>query len=1124
MASNQGSEIDLLVKAKAQLGAAQAEITRFLEGIETQSKKTSKELEHNTQKAGGFAGALGNAVAIMGGFVGATAIMGGLGAAFGLAKEAAFGMNAQLETTKLKFATLMGDAALAEKHVKGLFEFAKKTPFETGPIIEASLKLQTFGGAALNTKENLTLLGDASAATGAPIQELGFWVGRMYAMVQSGKPFGEAAMRLQELAVLTPQARDEMERLQKSGASSAEVFGAFQKQLGSFTGAMEKQAGTWSGLMSTISDSVMITLAEALQPLFEVMKAMAKLLVDGMETDGWEQSMDSIKESVKLATAFLLDFGDAGISVAEVVYRSFKGLQAVFDFVAGSLVKVNQYFFKLIEGLAAVGAHIPGVGNQFEKVGAQAKDVQTFLGGAADGFFSAGKEAMNAALGVGEGASAFDKMHAAVQAGRDAVNNAGKALEQVAGTAKAMPPALAKPSKSLEELAKKMKEMAEEAQIASRNGRLQEWAIDNADALNKLASRAADAGQKLQGLLAKAFVQGNLAKANEEAAKLAPKLLEQQAEAQAKAVERMNDNYIKGLDIRMDAEKAALDISRKRTMSDYEYKKAVVEDWRADQIRELEAVGQATDENLAAVEAAYAEKMGEAARAHNDAVAKMKAETNSWGNLTQKWLAGVPDMIKQAFTGGGGLGGALKGILSGVGGDVGDKIFGGPNGLGNKLAQGLLGKGMGGALSGSIGKFAGMLGGPLGSMLGGVAGNFIGKLFGGDKNTKEIKALSKDMTELAGGIENIRMLSKATGVDMEAAFRLKGAKGLEEFKQKAEEFKQKVGELREEFGEWAAEAAAAHVKLPASLQPYLAQLEKMGVLTAEHRAELEKWSQDGQVDVEAMKAAADRYGVSLAALGPAFQQGVANQNWQQVIDDLKTFEQGGADMIAVLDGMSDEISKLVQDSIQFGTTIPENMRPWVEKLIESGKLVDANGQKITDVSKLTFGDKLVATVEKLIAKFDVLLRGLGLIPPAIDAIPNEVNVDVNFRTNGMPEVPEGIAPGEFNPNGEMPELPGMAAGGIVSKPTFRVVGESGPEVVGSPNVIVDALAQAMKQTGMPGGGAGAGQVNFNLTTSIATVDSIRQMWYEEIAPVMLQWLEDNRGGGRTSMQQSLGVK
>src|SRR5206468_2629668 len=89
-----------------------------------------------------------------------------------------FETNASLETAQLQFKILMGSADKAQEHVRELFEFAKATPFEAGPIIQASRQLEVMGGAALNTKANLTLIGDAAAGVSAPIQEVANWVGR----------------------------------------------------------------------------------------------------------------------------------------------------------------------------------------------------------------------------------------------------------------------------------------------------------------------------------------------------------------------------------------------------------------------------------------------------------------------------------------------------------------------------------------------------------------------------------------------------------------------------------------------------------------------------------------------------------------------------------------------------------------------------------------------------------------------------------------------------------------------------------------------------------------------------------------------------------------------------------
>lgn len=53
---------------------------------------------------------------------------------------------------------------------------------------------------------------------------------------------------------------------------------------------------------------------------------------------------------------------------------------------------------------------------------------------------------------------------------------------------------------------------------------------------------------------------------------------------------------------------------------------------------------------------------------------------------------------------------------------------------------------------------------------------------------------------------------------------------------------------------------------------------------------------------------------------------------------------------------------------------------------------------------------------------------------------------------------------------------GAQAGGIFSRPAFRVIAEHEPEIVGSPNAIVSALEQAMRRLSFAGGGGGRGDV------------------------------------------------
>jgi hypothetical protein len=270
------------------------------------------ELNEARKYVDGFRGHVDGIMTRLGGLAKGTFLTIGTAAvaAFGLMVKSAIQTNAELERTRLQFTTLMGDADKAQQHVKDLFEIAKKTPFETQPIINASLTLQTFGGEALNTKDNIMLLGDTAAAVGAPIDDLAFWVGRLYGNLQGGQPFGEAAMRLQELAVLTPQARKEMEAMQKAGKSAAEIFAFFQKDLEKFNGAMEKQATTWEGLMSTLSDSIKSTLAEALEPFFETGKEGLESLIELLNDPAIIEGIRELgRELGKLADGISKTFG-----------------------------------------------------------------------------------------------------------------------------------------------------------------------------------------------------------------------------------------------------------------------------------------------------------------------------------------------------------------------------------------------------------------------------------------------------------------------------------------------------------------------------------------------------------------------------------------------------------------------------------------------------------------------------------------------------------------------------------------------------------------------------------------------------------------------------------------------
>ncbi|MEI8167281.1 MAG: hypothetical protein WCG26_12925, partial [Chloroflexales bacterium] len=224
-----------------------------------------------------------------------------LGNAYNAVRGSVFGMNTQLEDTTLQFTTLMGDADAAKQHVKDLFVFAKDTPFETGPVIQASRLLRTFGGAALDTKEELTRLGNATAVSGSDIGNVAFWYSRLYSSIKSGTPFGEASARLGELGIMSGTLRQKMEGMQKAGVDGKLIWAEWQKAMDQNGGAMLRMAGTMTGLKSTISDTISISGAMIFKPLFDGYKEVLMLIATALSSGPFNNALQGMTDGFAAA-------------------------------------------------------------------------------------------------------------------------------------------------------------------------------------------------------------------------------------------------------------------------------------------------------------------------------------------------------------------------------------------------------------------------------------------------------------------------------------------------------------------------------------------------------------------------------------------------------------------------------------------------------------------------------------------------------------------------------------------------------------------------------------------------------------------------------------------------------
>ena len=171
------------------------------------------------------------------------------------------------ETQTTQFKTLIGNIDEARAHMADLKALGDTPPFSLDEFAAASRSLMVMTDGALGYKKSLELVGDAAAATGQPIEQVGHAVGRLYAIVRDGQPISRAALELRNMGILTPAVVAELQELQKSGASSAEIWEKVEGALGRYSGAMKETEETGEGLMGAIQsrwDNIVRAFSQAL--------------------------------------------------------------------------------------------------------------------------------------------------------------------------------------------------------------------------------------------------------------------------------------------------------------------------------------------------------------------------------------------------------------------------------------------------------------------------------------------------------------------------------------------------------------------------------------------------------------------------------------------------------------------------------------------------------------------------------------------------------------------------------------------------------------------------------------------------------------------------------------------
>ena len=197
--------------------------------------------------------------------------------------------------------------------------------------------------------------------------------------------------------------------------------------------------------------------------------------------------------------------------------------------------------------------------------------------------------------------------------------------------------------------------------------------------------------------------------------------------------------------------------------------------------------------------------------------------------------------------------------------------------------------------------------------------------------------------------------------------------------------------VNEQMGDLLGQSLELGQRLPQGLLDALDAAVRLGDMTEENARLIAQLTQAPEVDYRKYEEAAARYGINPDALGQGYQQNKTTTTAQQMVDDVDLLQRGGASMGTILHGMREEISALVNQSIEFGTTLPANMQPWIEELFRTKQLVDENGEALTDITHLKFGEDLQTTFARVADSIQELIDMLkGPLSSALDTIGEKV--------------------------------------------------------------------------------------------------------------------------------------
>ncbi len=166
-----------------------------------------------------------------------------------------------------------------------------------------------------------------------------------------------------------------------------------------------------------------------------------------------------------------------------------------------------------------------------------------------------------------------------------------------------------------------------------------------------------------------------------------------------------------------------------------------------------------------------------------------------------------------------------------------------------------------------------------------------------------------------------------------------------------------------------------------------------------------------------IQAEAEQYGLSLDSLNSKFQQAKLESSVRDIAKAWQDLSPYVDDAGVLAASFADEVQNALNQSFKFGVAIPDSLKPLIKILAESGVLLDANGLKLDDLSKINFEkDPLTEGLDKLNTTLQQILKVLqDDLPKAFSTLSAAGVAAFDHVTAAAGRVPKGF---NFNVPGD----------------------------------------------------------------------------------------------------------